>query len=727
MNKHVTPQLNRRAFVIGSATVGAGLVLGLDIPFGGPTVVRAADGSPEVNAWVVIRPDDTVVIRIARSEMGQGTLTGLAQLVAEELECDWSKVTTEFPTPGQSVARKRAWGDFSTGGSRGIRTSQDYVRKGGATARVMLIQAAADEWKVPASECAAANSVITHTPSGKTTTYGKVVEAAAKLTPPADVKLKDPKDWKLVGKGLKRLDTPDKVTGTTVYGIDVKLPGMLNAAISDCPVTGGKLKSFDEAKIAGMKGVKKVVKVGDTAVAVVADTWWHAKTALDALPIVWDEGENAKVSSATIAQWLAEGLDSGPAYVGNKNGDAPAALASAVKKVEAVYNYPYQNHATMEPMNATALYTSDKCEVWCGTQNGEAAFAAVLEASGLPADKCDVHKLMLGGGFGRRGQTDYVRQAVEIAKQMPGTAIKLLWSREEDMTHGRYHPITQCKMTAALDADNNLTALHMRISGQSILYSLRPEALVNGMDPATFAGLAASGDAALGYSIPNLLIEHSMRNPHIIPGFWRGVNVNHNALYVECFIDELALAAGQDPLEFRRKLMAKHPKNLAALNAVAEKIGWGTPAPQNIYRGLAQYMGYGSYVAAAAEISVTDGTKIKVHRIVASTDPGYAVNPAQIERQIAGSFVYGLTGLFYGGCTVKDGRIEQTNFDTYNSMRINEMPKVEAIVMPSGGFWGGVGEPTICVAGPAVLNAYFAATGKRIRSVPLRDQNITFA
>jgi isoquinoline 1-oxidoreductase beta subunit len=727
MNKHVTPQLNRRAFVIGSATVGAGLVLGLDIPFGGPTVVRAADGSPEVNAWVVIRPDDTVVIRIARSEMGQGTLTGLAQLVAEELECDWSKVTTEFPTPGQSVARKRAWGDFSTGGSRGIRTSQDYVRKGGATARVMLIQAAADEWKVPASECAAANSVITHTPSGKTTTYGKVVEAAAKLTPPADVKLKDPKDWKLVGKGLKRLDTPDKVTGTTVYGIDVKLPGMLNAAISDCPVTGGKLKSFDEAKIAGMKGVKKVVMVGDTAVAVVADTWWHAKTALDALPIVWDEGENAKVSSATIAQWLAEGLDSGPAYVGNKNGDAPAALASAVKKVEAVYNYPYQNHATMEPMNATALYTSDKCEVWCGTQNGEAAFAAVLEASGLPADKCDVHKLMLGGGFGRRGQTDYVRQAVEIAKQMPGTAIKLLWSREEDMTHGRYHPITQCKMTAALDADNNLTALHMRISGQSILYSLRPEALVNGMDPATFAGLAASGDAALGYSIPNLLIEHSMRNPHIIPGFWRGVNVNHNALYVECFIDELALAAGQDPLEFRRKLMAKHPKNLAALNAVAEKIGWGTPAPQNIYRGLAQYMGYGSYVAAAAEISVTDGTKIKVHRIVASTDPGYAVNPAQIERQIAGSFVYGLTGLFYGGCTVKDGRIEQTNFDTYNSMRINEMPKVEAIVMPSGGFWGGVGEPTICVAGPAVLNAYFAATGKRIRSVPLRDQNITFA
>jgi isoquinoline 1-oxidoreductase beta subunit len=725
MNQHV--KLNRRAFVIGTAAAGAGLALGFDLPFGGPGIVRAADGSPEVNAWVVIKPDDTVVIRIARSEMGQGTLTGLAQLVAEELECDWSKVTTEFPTPGESVARKRVWGDFSTGGSRGIRTSQDYVRKGGATARMMLIQAAANEWKVPAPECSAANSVITHTPSGRTTTFGKVVEAAARLEPPADVKLKDPKDWKIAGKGLKRLDTPDKTTGATIYGIDVKLPGMLNAAIRDCPVTGGKLKSFDEARISGMKGVRKVVRVGDSAVAVVADTWWHAKTALDTLPIVWDEGPNAKVTSASIAKWLAEGLDSGPAFVGNKSGDASGAIAGAARKVEAVYNYPYQNHAAMEPLNATAVYTADKCEVWCGTQNGEAAFAAALEESGLPANKVDVHKQMLGGGFGRRGQTDYVRQAVAIARQMPGTPIKLLWSREEDMQHGRYHPITQCKMTGAFDADNNLVALHMRISGQSILAALRPEAMVDGMDPATFAGLAPKGDAAFGYSVPNLLIEHSMRNPHIIPGFWRGVNVNQNALYVECFMDELAHAAGQDPLAFRRKLLANHPKNLAVLDAVAEKIGWNKPAPQGIYRGLAQNMGYGSYVAAAAEISVIDGSKIKVHRIVAATDPGYAVNPAQIERQIAGSFVFGLTGLFYGGCTVKDGYIEQTNFDTYNSMRIAEMPKVESIVMPSGGFWGGVGEPTICVAGPAVLNAYFAATGKRIRSVPLRDQNITFA
>ena len=351
------PQLNRRTFVVSAAAAGGGLALGLDIPFGGPQVIRAADGTPEVNAWVVIRPDDTVVIRVARSEMGQGTLTGLAQLVAEELECDWSKVTTEYPTPGQSVARKRVWGDFSTGGSRGIRMSHEYVRQGGAAAREMLKQAAANEWKVPVSEVTAANSVITHTPSGRTTTYGKVAEAAAKVEPPKDIKLKDPKDWKVAGKPLKRLDTLDKLTGKQVYGADLKLPGMLTAAIKDCPVQGGKIKSFDAAKIANMPGVKKVVQVGDSGVAVVADTWWQAKTALDALPVVWDEGENAKVSSASIAEWLKAGLDAPDAFVGNQNGNAKDAIAKAAKKVEAVYAYPYQNHAPMEPMNATALYT----------------------------------------------------------------------------------------------------------------------------------------------------------------------------------------------------------------------------------------------------------------------------------------------------------------------------------------------------------------------------------
>jgi isoquinoline 1-oxidoreductase beta subunit len=715
------PKFDRRSFLVGSAAAVGGLSVGFNIPFGDEA--EAALAGPEVNAWVVIRPDESIVVRIARSEMGQGTLTGLAQMVAEELECDWSKVNYEFPTPGENVARKRVWGDFFTAGSRGIRESQDFVRKGGAAARIMLVQAAADGWKVPASECVAANGVITHAASKRKTTYGKVAKAAAKVTPPdpKEIKLKDPKDWKILGKGLKRLDTPPKVVGKAVYSIDVRLPGMLYAAIKACPVNGGKIKSFDAAKITGRKGVKKVAQIEDYAVAVIADSWWHAKTALDALPIVWGEGKDAKVSSASIAAWLKEGLDADTPLVGNKGGDVKAALEGAAKKVEAVYAYPYQHHVTMEPLNATARYTADKCEVWCGTQNGESALATVSEASGLPVPKCEVYKAFLGGGATSH---DYVRQAVLVAKQMPGTPVKLLWSREEDMTHGWYHPVTQCKITAGLDKDNNLVGIHYRISGQSILAGVMPARLQEGRDPATFSGFYAGGpEATYGYTVPNILVDHAMRNPHLHPGFWRGVNINHNAIYIECFMDELAKEAGVDPLEFRRKLMGKHPKHLAVLNAVADKAGWGKPAPAGVHRGLAQAMAFGSYVAACAEVSV-DGNKVKIHRIVAATDPGYAANPAQIDRQVAGSFVYGLTGLFLGGITVKDGKVEQENFDSYDMMRIKEMPKVETIVMPSGGFWGGVGEPTICVAAPAVLNAIASATGKRYRTFPLRDHGL---
>jgi isoquinoline 1-oxidoreductase beta subunit len=567
--------------------------------------------------------------------------------------------------------------------------------------------------------------VITHAASGRTVTFGQVAAAAARMEPPKDVPLKDPKDWVIVGKPVKRLDTAEKLTGKQVYGIDLKLPGMLNAAIKDSPVFGGKVASFDAKAVEAMQGVKKVVQVGDTAVAVVADTWWRAKTALDALPITWDEGLNARATSETIAAMLKEGLGAPDAFVGNKVGDAAAALKGAAKTVEAVYGVPFQNHATMEPMNATALWTADRCEVWTPTQNGEAALAATAEAAGLPARQCDVYKVHLGGGFGRRGATDWIRQAVAIARQMPGTPVKLIWSREEDMQHGLYHPITQCKMTAGLDENGNLTALHMRISGQSILASLLPQALQNGRDPVTFQGLNPSGpEAAIGYTVPNLLIDHAMRQPHVPAGFWRGVNTNPNAIYLESFMDELAHAAGQDPLAFRRKLMANHPKHLAVLNAVAERAGWGTPAPAGVHRGLSQIMGFGSYTAACAEVSVSDGGVLKIHRIVAATDPGYVVNPQQIEAQVEGSFVYGLTAALYGECTVKDGRIEQANFDTYQMMKMDEMPAVETIMMPSGGFWGGVGEPTIAVAAPAVLNAIFAATGKRIRQLPLKNADL---
>jgi len=729
MRRDMTPvtTLNRRDLIVNASKISAGLTIGFVIPQIAGSATAAEVAPEEINAWVKILPNDTVVIRIARSEMGQGSLTGLAQLVAEELDCDWSTVTTEYPTPGQSAARGRPWGEFMTGGSRGIRASQEYVRKGGAIARIMLIQAAANQWQVSASECMASKGVITHQPSNRSTSYGKVADAAAKLPVPKDVTLKDPSVWTIAGKSLRRLDTVDKTTGKMIYGIDIRLPGMLNAAIKACPIFGGKLKSFDAAKIANFKGVKKVVAVNDVAVAVIADTWWRANIALEALPIVWEEGPNKETSSARISTWLDEGLDwTQPAVIGNKQGDASTAINTAAKKLEATYAYPHQNHAALEPLNATALYTPEKCEVWTGTQNGEAAFAAVMSASGLPAEKCEVHKIMLGGGFGRRGFVDYVEQAVLIAKQMPGIPIKLLWSREEDMTQGKYHPVTKCKLTAAFDKDKKLAGIRIRISGQSIFSVARPQMVKNGLDPAVFQGLDTGGDARLGYDFPNLLIEHAMRNPSVPPGWWRGVNINQNAIYLECFIDEIAHELGQDPVAFRRQYLAKSPKHLAVLDAVAEKIGWGAPAPEKIYRGVAVFMAFGSYVAAAAEISV-DNNKIKLHRIIAATDPGYAVNPAQIERQIAGSFVYGLSALFHGAITIQDGQVEQKNFDQYPSMHIKDMPKVETILMPSGGFWGGVGEPTICVAAPAVLNAYFAATGKRIRNVPLKDAGLDFA
>lgn len=727
-----SPAASRRFFLAGGAAAVGGLALGFHVPLSAAAdgATAAAVGTPEINAWVVVRPDDTVVIRIARSEMGQGTLTGLAQLVAEELECDWAKVTTEYPTPGQNLARGRAWGNFSTGGSRGIRDSHEYVRQGGAVAREMLVRAAAQGWGVPASECRAAASVITHAPSGRSTTYGQVAAAAATLEPPKDVPLKDPKDWKLAGKPVKRLDTADKLNGKQVFGMDLKLPGMLNAAIRDCPVFGGSVRGFDAAAVSGRPGVRRVVQVGESAVAVVAGTWWQAKTALDALPIDWDEGPNTGVSSETIAAELAEGLDAEEAFVGNQAGDARAALAGAARTVEAVYAYPFQNHATMETMNATAVWTPERCEVWTPTQNGEAALAAAAEASGLPVAQCDVHKLHLGGGFGRRGAVhDWVSQVVAIAREIPGTPVKLIWSREEDMLHGRYHPITQCKLKGALDAEGNLTGLHVRISGQSIRAAILPQGLENGMDRAVFQGLNADGpEAAIGYTVPNLLVDHAMRNPPVPPGFWRGVNLNQNAIYLECFMDELAHVAGQDPLAFRRKLMANHPRHLAVLDAVAERIGWGiTTPPEGVYRGLAQIMGYGSYVAGCAEVSVSPEGKLKIHRIVAATDPGHAVNPQQIETQVAGSFVYGLSALLYGECTVAGGRMQQDNFDTYQMMRIDEMPEVETVLAPSGGFWGGVGEPTIAVAAPAVLNAIFAATGKRVRTVPLKNVDLRAA
>ena len=730
MNKIIrekSAKLSRRKFVVGAAAAGGGLALGFNLPsgFGAAMAQGAANNGTEVNIWVAIKPDDTCVIRIARSEMGQGTITGLAQLVAEELECDWKKVTTEQITPGTNLARKRAWGEMGTGGSRGIRTSQDYVRRGGAAARIMLLQAAADEWKVPVGELKVANGVITHAASQRSVSYGKIATAAAKIEPPdpKSIKLKDPKDWTIAGKPLKRLDTADKLNGSKVYAIDVKLPGMLCAAIKDCPVFGGKLKSYDEAKIAGMPGVRKVVKVKDTGIAVVADTWWRAKAALDALPIVWDEGAGATQSDATIAEHLKEGLTASATNGSRQNGDAPKAIESAAKKVEAVYSTPFLAHACMEPMNATVKLSADKAEVWVPSQNVEASLAALSEASGVPLAKCDVYRLDLGGGFGRRGGTqDFVHQAVAIAKEFPDVPVKLIWSREEDQAHDFYRPISQCKLSAGLDADGKLVGLHVRVSGQSINATLNQAAIVGGKDTRQLQGFYEEpGDAQLGYSVPNLLIEYAMRNTHVPVGPWRGVNTNQNGVYMECFMDEVAKAAGKDPLEFRRALMKDFPKHLAVLNAAAEKGDWGKPLPAGVHRGIAQFMGYGSYSAAVAEVSVSDRGKVKVHRMVLALNCGHAVNPDQIAAQVEGSVAYGLTATLYGECKVKDGRMVDLNFDTYEIMRLAEMPKVETVIVSTHDFWGGVGEPTICVVAPAVLNAIYAATGKPVRSLPLKN------
>ncbi len=714
--------LSRRKFIVGSAAIaGGGLALGLNVPF-----AQAQNGAAnEVNIWVAIKPDDTCVIRIARSEMGQGTLTGLAQLVAEELECDWSKVTAEGISPGRNLASKRAWGNMGTGGSQGIRQSQDYVRRGGAAARMMLLQAAADQWKVPVAELAVSKGVISHAASKRKTSYGKVAAAAAKVTPPDPkaIKLKDPKDWTITGKPLKRLDTADKLNGSKIYAIDVKLPGMLCAAIKDCPVFGGKLRSFDDSKVAGFPGVKKVVRVKDTGVAVVADTWWRAKTALDALPIIWDEGKGATVSSAQIADDLKDGLSATTTNGERKSGDALKAIAEAPKKVEAVYSTPFLSHACMEMMNATVRLSADKAECWVPTQNLEASLAALSEASGVPIAKCEVHRHDLGGGFGRRGGTqDYVHQAVAIAKEFPGVPVKLIWSREEDQAHDFYRPISQCKLSAGLDADGKLTGLHLRVSGQSINATLSPDRIVGGKDMRQLQGYYAEpGDAQLGYSVPNLLIDYVMRNTHVPVGPWRGVNTNQNAVYLECFMDEVAKAAGKDPLEFRRALMKDFPKHLAVLNAAAEKADWGKPLAAGRHRGIAQFMGYGSYSAAVAEVSVSDKGVLKVHRMVLALNCGHAVNPGQIEAQVQGSVAYGLSAALYGEMPVENGRMTNLNFDSYELMRLAEFPKVETVIVPTYDFWGGVGEPTICVAAPAVMNGIFAATGKPVRSLPLKN------
>lgn len=729
MNALETKDFSRRGFLIGTGAAGVGLSLGFNFsPAHAASDWTRKSTIPEVNAWVVIEPDDSVRIRVVKSEMGQGTLTGLAQLVVEELQCDWDKVTTEYPTPGESIARDEVWGSFLTAASFGIRRSQRMVREGGAAARIMLVEAAADRWGVSPSECSVEKGVITNNQTGDQLTYGSLASDAAQITPPTDIRLRDPSEWQVAGQPVKRLDTIDKLNGSQIYGIDIKLEGMLSASIKACPVWGGTLISFDATEAENMPGVQEVVAIDGNSVAVIADTWWRANNALQAVEIEWDLGENAATSSSDIDAMLNEGLEATESFVGNSVGDADAAIGGAAQTITSTYDYPYQAHATMEPMNATAVWTENNCHVWAPTQDAQGAHRAAVEASSLTPEQVDITKVHLGGGFGRRQTNEWLRQAILIAREVPGTPVKLIYTREEDMTQSVYHPVTKAKLTAGLDENGDVTGLKMRISGQSIsVYQLPFLIQEDGSDPLVFQSVAPEGDFQISYAFPNLHIDHAMRNPFVRPAVWRGVNINQNTIYMESFMDELAEAAGKDPLEFRQNLMSDRPRHLAVLNAVAERGNWGTPSAQDRHQGLAVSFAFGSAIAALAEVSVDDDGQLTIHKITSATDPVRAVNPQQIEAQVEGSFVYGLSALLNQEITVADGQIEQENFDSYAPMTIADMPEVETIIIESGGDieWGGVGEPTIAVAAPAVLNAIYSATGKRIRSFPLSKTSLS--
>jgi isoquinoline 1-oxidoreductase beta subunit len=716
--KEAVESASRRDFLVKSAAATGALAIGFQLP--GIAGAANSDGAaPEITHWVVIQPDDTVVIRIARSELGQGSFTGLAQLVAEELQCDWNKVQPEYADVNMHVRRKRIFKSMSTGGSRSIRDSNEYIRKAGAAARQMLVSAAASQWGVPASQCRAQDSVISHS-SGKSTTYGKVAAHAATLDIPTDVTLKSPADWKIAGTSPARFDIPAKTNGSQIYASDVRLPGMRYASVLRSPVFGGTLKSYDESKVLGMRGVERVVADEDW-VAVVADNWWRANKALLALPVEWEESENDNVSSDSIMQFLRTGIDATDVPVARKDGDVDVAFANAATVIEAEYHSGFLNHATMEPQNAVALYTDDHLEVWCGTQNGEATIASASETSGIPLENIIVHRMHAGGGFGRRGgHQDYTKQAVKIAMDMPGTPVRLQWSREEDMRQGRYRPVSLVKLRGALDADGNWTAWHVRQADQSIIITVRPNMIKNGVDPINTRSFADNP-----YTVPNFVDEYAMRNPHVPPGFCRAVAHTNNPFYRECFIDELAHAAGKDPYEFRRPFL-RGTKDLPLLDAVAKAIGWGKPAAPGVHRGIAVVDSYGSFTAAAVELSVENGTVIDVKRVVIAIDSGHVVHPDAVKAQMEGGVIWGLSFIMNEEITIEDGRVVQGNFTDYPVLKLAHTPKIEPIIMPSGGFWGGVGEPPIGAVIPAIGNALFQATGKRIRSMPLKNHGFSY-
>ena len=695
--------MNRRHFLKSTAVATGGLVLGFYLPDKLEGAAEPNTSGSKLNAWVHISPDDTVTLAIHKAEMGQGTVTSLAMLLAEELECDWNKIKTEFPGvdpefgPVQGVV-----------GSQSIRTSWDLLRKTGASAREMLVSAAAQKWNVPVSQCRAENNAVVNTQTNARLSYGSLAEAASKLPVPAAPMMKDPSKFRIVGKPMKRRDTPMKVNGTAGFALDMKLPGMLYAVVARSAAFGGKITSFDATKAKAVPGVKNVVQISN-GVAVVADNTWAAIEGRKALQLQVDDGPRGTTSSETIRKAFMD-LAAKPGAVAANEGNVEMALAGATKRIEAVYEVPYLAHSPMEPLNCTAHVQANSCDIWTGSQMQTAAQQAGVRITGLPAEKVQIHTTFLGGGFGRRARVDFISEAIEVSKAV-GVPVKLTWTREDDTQQDFYRPASYTTFAAGLDAQGWPVAWNARVVCPSF------SGLRDGVDRTGVEGIPEV------YDVPNMRVEYHPPDVGIPVSFWRSVGYSQNTFFTESFIDEMAAAASKDPLEFRRRLLSKQPRLLGVLNLAAEKIGWNTPPPAGRFRGIGLSPNVGSFEAQIAEISVNQG-KVKVHRVVCAVDCGYTVNPATIIHQVRGGIVFGLTAALNGAITIDRGRVEQGNFNNYEMLRIDEMPVIDVYIVPSTQRVGGMGELSVPGIAPALTNAIFKATGKRIRQLPIRLTNL---
>jgi len=692
--------VSRRGFFLRAGAAAGGLLIGFRL---GSDVAEAATQS-KLNAFVHVGADDMVTLFIHKAEMGQGTVTSLSMLLAEDLECDWKKVRTEFPGVNREYGGMQ--GVF---GSASVRTSYDSLRKAGAAAREMLVQAAARQWGIDTAKCRAENSTVVNIATNARLSYGSLADAASKLTPPANPPLKDAAQFRLLGKPLPRLDTPPKVDGSAQFGIDTRLPGMAYAVVARCPVFGGKVKSFDAAKAKAVSGVRQVMQISN-GVAVVADNTWSAMQGRRALEIQWDEGPVAAMSTPLLTKTFMEKM-SQPGAVARKEGDAETALASASKKIEASYEVPFLAHAPMEPLNCTADVKPDHCSVWASTQGQSAAKEIAMKVTGLGPEAVEIHTLYMGGGFGRRAAPDYIGEAVEVSKAA-GVPVKLTWSREDDLQQDFYRPASYTRFTGALDAEGWPAVLTSRIACPPF------GGLRNGL-----SRTGVEGVADLQYAIPHMLVDYHAIEVGIPVSYWRSVGYSQNTFFAESFLDEMAAAGRKDPVELRRRLLAKSPRLLGVLELAAAKAEWGKPLPAGHGRGVSLVNNIGSYTAQVAEVSVTGG-KLRVHRVVCAVDCGRVVNPAILEQQMQSGIAFGLAAALKGGITIDRGRVQQSNFHQYDVLRIDEMPVVEVHIVASQNASGGIGEASTPGIAPAVCNAIFAATGKRIRQLPIRAADL---